>query len=140
MRNKGSKSASSKTKVLAITADAAFEEQIRSTFAAATQIELAVLQGALAATEAKINDEDMTVIVIDLDTRRDEDMAALTRLMGRTGGWPPVVVVTPTFDKDTARQMLQMRVADFLVKPVQPVELVRTCARVVQTPTAGIKV
>jgi pilus assembly protein CpaE len=32
--------------------------------------------------------------------------------------------------------MLQMRVADFLVKPVQPVELVRTCARVVQTPTA----
>ena len=31
--------------------------------------------------------------------------------------------------------MLQMRVADFLVKPVQPVELVRTCARVVQAPS-----
>ena len=34
-----------------------------------------------------------------------------------------------------ARQLLQMRIADFLVKPVQPVELVRTCARVVQTPS-----
>ena len=134
MRNKGSKSGSSRTKVLVVTADAAFEEQIRSTFAAAAQIELAVLQGSLAATEAQIKDDDATVIVIDLDTRRDDDMAALTRLMGRTGGWPPVVVVTPTFDKDTARQMLQMRVADFLVKPVQPVELVRTCARVVQSP------
>ena len=79
----------------------------------------------------------MTVIVIDLDTRYDEaTSAALTRLMARTNGWPPVVVVTPTFDKDAARQMLQMRVADFLVKPVQPVELVRTCARVVQAPSA----
>jgi pilus assembly protein CpaE len=136
MRNKGSRSSSSRTKVLAITADAAFEEQIRSTFAAAAQIELTLLQGSLAATEAQIKDDDVTVIVIDLDTRQDEDMAALTRLMGRTGGWPPVVVVTSTFDKDTARQMLQMRVADFLVKPVQPVELVRTCARVVQAPTA----
>jgi pilus assembly protein CpaE len=56
--------------------------------------------------------------------------------MGRVNGWPPVVVVTPTFDKDTARQLVQMRVADFLVKPVQPTELVRTCARVVQVPNA----
>ena len=50
MRNKGSRSGSSRTKVLVVTADAAFEEQIRSTFAAAAQIELAVLQGSLAAT------------------------------------------------------------------------------------------
>jgi len=137
MRTKGSRTASNKTKVLVVTADAAFEEQIRATFAAAAQIELAVLPGSLAATEQTINDEDLTVIVIDLDTRHDEDMAALTRLMGRTGGWPPVVVVTPTFDKDTARQMLQMRVADFLVKPVQPVELVRTCARVAKGQTSA---
>jgi len=137
MRSKGSKSASNKTQVLVVTADAAFEEQVRATFAAAGQIELAVLQGSLAAAEARIQHDDVTVIVIDLDTRLGEDMAALTRLMARTNGWPPVVVVTPTFDKDTARQMLQMRVADFLVKPVQPVELVRTCARVVQTPVAS---
>jgi pilus assembly protein CpaE len=136
MRTTGSNTGFGRTKVLAVTADAAFEEQVRSTFAAAAQIELAVLQGPLAATEAKINGDDVTVIVVDLDTRRDEDMAALTRLMSRINGWPPVVVVTPTFDKDTARQMLQMRVADFLVKPVQPVELVRTCARVVQAPNA----
>ena len=45
-------------------------------------------------------------------------------------------MVTPAFDQETARQLLQMRVADFLVKPVQPVELVRTCARVVQAPSA----
>jgi pilus assembly protein CpaE len=35
-----------------------------------------------------------------------------------------------------ARTLLQMRVADFMVKPVSPVELVRTCARVTTTATA----
>ena len=98
MRNKGSKTGSSKTKVLVVTADAAFEEQVRATFAAAAQIELAVLQGSLAAGEAKITDDDVTVIVIDLDTHHDDDMAALTHLMGRLNGWPPVVVVTPSFE------------------------------------------
>ncbi len=57
-------------------------------------------------------------------------MAAMARLMTRTGGWPPVVVVTQAFDAEVARTLIQMRVSDFLVKPVSPVELVRTCARV----------
>ena len=38
--------------------------------------------------------------------------------------------MTQSFDANVARTLLQMRVADFLVKPVPPVELVRTCARV----------
>ena len=137
MRNNRSKSATSKTKVLVVTADAAFEEQVRATFGAAAQIDLAVLPGTLVANEAKIKDDDVTVVVIDLDTNNEEEFSALTRLMSRVNAWPPVVVVTPSFDKDTARQLLQMRVADFLVKPVQPVELVRTCARRAGAECAG---
>ena len=53
--------------------------------------------------------------------------------MLRNGASPPVVVVTQSFDAEVARSLLQMRVADFLVKPVQPVELVRTCARVARS-------
>jgi pilus assembly protein CpaE len=60
-------------------------------------------------------------------------MAALERMMMRNGASPPVVVVTQSFDAEVARSLLQMRVADFLVKPVQPVELVRTCARVARS-------
>ena len=74
--------------------------------------------------------------IIDLDAGRDEEMAALARLMARIGDWPPVIVVTRSFDESVARTLLQMRVADFLVKPVQPVDLVRACARVAQTPSA----
>src|SRR5947209_4114877 len=60
-------------------------------------------------------------------------MQALDRLMTRIGSWPPVAVITQAFDESVARTLLQMRVADFLVKPVPPVELVRTCARVAKS-------
>ncbi|HEY2135816.1 MAG TPA: response regulator receiver protein [Xanthobacteraceae bacterium] len=128
---------SNKTKVLVLTADAEFEQLVRATFTASAQIDLTMMTGSLVANEEKITGDDVTVIVLDLDTKHAEDVAALNRLMTRLNGWPPVVVVTPGFDKDTARQLLQMRVADFLVKPVQPIELVRTCARVVQAPAAS---
>jgi pilus assembly protein CpaE len=48
-----------------------------------------------------------------------------------------VIAVTQSFDADLARTLLQMRVADFLVKPVEPVDLVRACARVAQSPTGA---
>src|ERR1700680_828529 len=57
--------------------------------------------------------------------------------MLRIPSWPPVVVVTQAFDASVARTLLQMRVADFLVKPVAPIELVRTCARVAKGPATS---
>jgi len=45
--------------------------------------------------------------------------------------------VTQTFDENVARTLLQMRTADFLVKPVEPIDLVRACARVAKGPGSG---
>ncbi len=121
-----------KTRVVVLTGDSEFESSVRNTFSASPQIELRVISGSVAAGGDKFDIEGVTVIVIDLDATREEEMQALERLMARTGGWPPVVVITQAFDAHVARTLLQMRVADFLVKPVSPVELVRTCARVVK--------
>ena len=137
MRNQRTKTASNKTVVVVLTADAEFMQAVQATFAAAEQIELRLVSGSTDTQENALAVDDATVVVIDLDPDRDAEMAALARLMARIGDWPPVVVVTNTFDKEVARQLLQMRIADFLVKPVQPVELARTCARVVQTPASA---
>jgi pilus assembly protein CpaE len=116
--------------VAVLTADAGFEAQVRQTFGASDQIALRLVSGALAQLGSAFDLTGATVAVIDLDTGRADEMSALERLMARVGSWPPVVVVAPAFDANVARTLLQMRVADFLVKPVSPVELVRTCARV----------
>ena len=134
MRIGRSSSSADKTQVVVLTVDSVFEEQTRATFGTSEQIALTVVPASLAAVEGKFDLEGATVAVIDLDASQADDMAALERLMERIGAWPPVVVVTQAFDETVARTLLQMRVADFLVKPVSPVELVRTCARVAKGP------
>jgi pilus assembly protein CpaE len=137
MRMASSSSAASRTVVAAITADPAFEQSLRSTFGASGAIELRIVAGTLSSAGG-FDADGVTVVIIDLDAGRAEEMLALERMMLR-GGLPPVVVVTQSFDAEVARSLLQMRVADFLVKPVQPVELVRTCARVARSSGADTK-
>ena len=119
-----------RTRVVVLTADAEFDSSVRSTFAASSAIELSVVSGRLAEQGDTLELSDATVVVLDFDAGRAEEMAALARLMARIGNWPPVVAVTQKFDENVARVLLQMRVADFLVKPVEPIDLVRACARV----------
>jgi pilus assembly protein CpaE len=123
----------SKTQVVVLTADSGLEEQARLTFGASEQISLRLVSGMLSDLEGKFEIEGATVAVIDLDAGQKDEMQALERLMTRIGVRTPVVVVTQSFDESVARALVQMRVADFLVKPVSPVELVRTCARVAKS-------
>jgi len=129
-------SAMGKSQVVVLTADAAFEEQARATFGTSQQIGLTVVSGTIGTIGESLLLDQATVAVIDLDASMPGEMEALERLMARIGTWPPVIVVTQSFDETVARTLLQMRVADFMVKPVSPVELVRTCARVTTTATA----
>jgi len=116
-------------RVVVVTADQAFEEQVRTTFGASAQIALDVIRGTLSARD-EIDVDGAHVVIADLDAADDTELEALERFMPRIGNWPPVVVVTQEFEGNLARRLMQMRVADFLVKPVPPLELVQTCARV----------
>jgi len=124
---------SNRTRVVVLTADAEFERSVRATFGASSAIELTMVPGRIAECSDKLDVENATVVVVDLDAGSDEEMAALARLMARVRAWPPVVAVTQSFDENVARTLLQMRVADFLVKPVAAIDLVRACARVSQS-------
>jgi pilus assembly protein CpaE len=132
MRMSRTAAESGKTRVVVLTADPELEQVVRQTFEASPQIDLCLIQGSIALAGDHIDPEGATVVVVDVDTARDDEIQGLMRLTTRTGGWPPVVVVAQAFDAAFARTLLQMRVADFLVKPVPAIELVRTCARVVK--------
>jgi pilus assembly protein CpaE len=121
-------------RVVVLTADQAFEESVRSTFSASPQIGLDVIQGRIAERDGQIDVAGATVVVVDADAAGESELQALERLMLKIGPWPPVVAITQSFDETVARRLMQMRLADFLVKPVPPVELVRTCARVAKPP------
>jgi pilus assembly protein CpaE len=133
-------STAGKTHVVVLTADAAFEAQVRAMFGTSPQIALNVISGTIGVASETLSLADATVAVIDLDAAMPGEMQALEGLMARIGTWPPVIVVTQSFDANVARTLLQMRIADFMVKPVSPVELVSTCARVAKAATASAEV
>jgi pilus assembly protein CpaE len=126
-----------RTRVVVLTADAEFDRSVRATFGASNAIELSIVPGQIAECGDTLDVADATVVVVDLDAGSDAEMQALTRLMARVQAWPPVVAVTQSFDENVARTLLQMRVADFLVKPVAAIDLVRACARVSQSHTGA---
>jgi len=125
-----STTAAQRPRIVALTADTAFEGLLRSTFAAEEAVDLVVYPGRLVEAKAKLELRDATVLLIDLDAGRHEEVAALQSLAARVAGSLPILVVTEGFSEAVARRLLQIRIADFLVKPVEPVELVRACTRV----------
>ena len=73
-----------RTRVAVLTADSALEQSLRATFGASGQIELRVISGSMATAPDFVTD-DLTVIIIDLDASKPEEMQALERLMLRAG-------------------------------------------------------
>jgi pilus assembly protein CpaE len=119
--------------VVVLTADDAFEDSVRAIFSGSPQIGLDLVKGRLAEQDDGIDVAGATVVVADLDADDESEFQALEHLMLRIGAWPPVVAITQNFDERAVRRLMQLRVADFLVKPVPPLELVRTCARVAKS-------
>jgi pilus assembly protein CpaE len=115
------------THVVAISPDPQFCEMIASTFSSQLQITLDLVAGD-ATSLAAASLEGAAVVIVDLDAARDEEIDALGDFVSRSGAIP-AVVVTQVFDAAVARRLVQLRVADFLVKPVTPIELVRACGR-----------
>lgn len=130
---------SERTRVVVLTADAAFDRSARATFGASSAIELTLVSGRITEHGDALDIAGATVVVVDLDAGRDEEMQALSRLMLRVGAWPPVIAVTQGFDENVARTLMQMRVADFLVRPVAAIDLVRACARVAKGKSGAVE-
>jgi len=126
-----------KTRVVAQCRDADFERLVRGTFGMDAKVELSIAVGAFATEVRKLEPAGATVVIVDIDPGSEADFAALNALTLRLGGTPPVIVAIPTFDVTVARQLVQMRVSDFVVKPVAPLDLVRACARAAQGGKSG---
>ncbi|MGE0562987.1 MAG: CpaE family protein [Pseudolabrys sp.] len=118
------------TRIVVVSDDAAFGRETEATFGASRQIEFKLIDGRLSDQLDMSALAGATVIVADIGAAGEDDIRQLARLMTRLGDAAPVIAVTQSFDAEVARRLLQMRVGDFLVKPVAPIDLVRACGRV----------
>ena len=116
-------------KIVVVTDEQAFADGVRAAFAASAQVDLEIVREKLSTAQA-IDFEGAAVLIADLGDSDEIELHALELIVTRAGHRPPVVAVAKTFDNAVARRLMQMRIADVVIKPVPATELVRTCARV----------
>ncbi|MGL4490809.1 MAG: AAA family ATPase [Rhizobiaceae bacterium] len=121
-------------RIAIVSTDGTFVQETRSAFAASERIELRVIDKKVADLRGDLLELECAVAVVDLNASSLEDLEGLQRVMRRLDGRIPVVAVTSNFDAGAARMLVQMQVADFLVKPVTTADLVRSCIRAIKGP------
>lgn len=126
--------AATSRRIVLVSADAAFVQEMRSAFASSQSIELATVGARVTDLRGELQESDCGAVIIDMDASRLEEVEALQRVMRRLDGRAPVVVVTQEFNAAAVRILVQLQVADFLVKPIAVADLVRSCIRALQGP------
>jgi pilus assembly protein CpaE len=115
-----------RTRIVALTDDPAFEQAAAAALGKPAGFDLTfVLDPTRKYDDSVLAQAD--VVLIDVSPGLQDTAYKLAVAAGRTERKPPVVAVTDRFDAGMARRFLQLRISDFLLKPVAADELVRAC-------------
>ncbi len=127
-----------KSRIVLFSADSNFVNSARSAFAAKAISGVSIIEQGLSGRIAESKLRDVAVMIVDIGEAEEnqKDLLELEHLMGALGQKLPVIVIVNSFNEVVARKLVQMQVADILVKPVVPLELLRTCARLMRTKSA----
>ena len=121
-------------RIAIVSQDASFVLETRAAFASADRIELRVIEKNVTDLRGDLQEMECAVAVVDINSRKLEELESLQRIMRRLDSRIPVVVVTQEFDAAAVRMLVQMQVSDFLVKPISTADLVRSCIRALKGP------
>ncbi len=124
-----------KSRIVLFSADADFVQTARSVFEANSAAGFSIVQSGLNSYAAERESADAAVLIVDLGTteQQEQGLLELRDLMTRIGRQLPIITVVDAFNEAVARKLVQMRVADVLVKPVAGIELLRACAKVTRS-------
>lgn len=121
-------------RIVLVSPDRAFAQEVRSALAASEGVELVGIEAGVTELRGELQEADCGAVVVDMDASRLEEIEALQRIMRRLDGRAPVVVVTREFNAAAVRILVQLHVADFLVRPIAVADLVRSCLRALHGP------
>ncbi len=121
-------------RIVLVSTDKAFVQDSKAAFASSDLIQLATVEKPVTELRGEIQEAECDAVIIDMDAAKLEEIEALQRITRRLEGRAPILVVTQEFNAAAVRILVQLQVADFLVKPLTTADLVRSCIRVLQGP------
>ncbi|MEL6817249.1 MAG: response regulator receiver protein [Pseudomonadota bacterium] len=119
-----------------VSPDREFMATAQTAFSSSKTIELVSVDSAVTEVTGSVVTDATGVVVVDLDDANLETLEALQRLKRRCGEVVPIVAVLRTCEPSVMRILVQMQIADFLMKPVSTADLVRACLRALRGPAS----
>lgn len=101
-----------------------------------TSQEVVVMQQAVGEVAADIRNLEADALVVDIDASKVEDFEHLQKIKRMVSTNTSIIVISNNFSPAAARILIQLKVSDFLVKPVQTSDLVRSCNNAMKVNTA----
>ena len=83
---------------------------------------------------AEVRELNCTALIIDMDASKVTDFEQLQKIKRMAGPACALIVVTSNFSPAAARILIQLKVSDFLIKPLQTSDLVRACNNALKKP------
>ncbi len=124
----------SKRKLGMVSDDAAFVAMAKGAIAAGDAQDFVVFQKNIKDVGAEVREASFDALILDMDAGSVADFEQLQKLKRMVGPACAVVVVTSNFSPAAARILIQLKVSDFLVKPLQTSDLVRACNNAMKMP------
>jgi pilus assembly protein CpaE len=142
MLNGRSASAACKSPVALVSNDADFLRTTRSAVSANAIGDFPIVECSLNGQSAGHEIRNAAVLVVDLGApaQTERHLLEMRHVVGQVGRDIPVIAVIDVFDEAVVRILIRMRVADILVKPVAPHELLQAFTRVAHPKEEGSQI
>jgi pilus assembly protein CpaE len=121
-------------KLAMITDDAALAAAAKDAFRAGDALALTLIEKNLKAVAGEMRELACDALIVDIDAASVEDFEHLQRLKRLVGGNCAMLVTVSNFTPAAARILIQLKVQDFLVKPLQTSDFVRACNNMLKRP------
>ena len=115
------------SKLVLVSQDSELVNLVKGAIPNTDQQTMQIISKPIAEMVAGMRDIDATAMIVDIDATKVEDFENLQKIKRMADKNMSIIVISSNFSPAAARILIQLKVSDFLVKPVQTSDLVRSC-------------
>ena len=124
------KESDSKVAIELVTANAGLAKRLSAIFEQDDRFQLTGVSSSIVDAETKgIDQSGRAILLVEFDGTETEELAALERVIERTGPGLAVIAIVDALSEATVRKLLQLRVADLISKADSQQDLINACER-----------
>lgn len=128
------------SKLVLITSDEQLIALVKAAIPNSESQEVIVIQQQVGNVASEIRNLEADAMIVDIDATKVDDFEHLQKIKRMVSNNTSIIVISNNFSPAAARILIQLKVSDFLVKPVQTSDLVRSCNNAMKINTAEASV